>query len=786
MDADSSGKIKSLGFACIVSICLFCLSVYIYGIEAFRSLGLENYSANQVFIAINTRIKIFESPFLFKTLIIILHTPSLLFGINKPLKYYSLGITWGLLLSGLILFLLPSSGWWYVILASIGFISFSVSLIRFNFGERISGNEDCFNDIEESFPQNERKIVNKYSVNLPMHYYLKNKKGVLEKREGWLCLINIFRGTLISGTPGSGKTFCLIEPYMEQIIFKGFATIVYDFKYPTLAKKAYNYFLRAQKDGAFKNINAEVTPRFYVINFDNPAFSHRCNPINPTLLKEDADALNIAINVMLALNTEWRKQADFFANSAMNIFSAILLFLRNYRGGIYCTFAHAVELLSVELDRLIPILLSRKELVNITKPFESAFRNNAMEQIMGQIASAQIPLARLATENVYYTCTGNDFELDPNDPLEPKIIVIGNNTQKVEAYSTPLSLYFYQVIQQINQQNKWPSALIVDEFPTIFLNNIDRLINTGRSNKVAVLLGYQDNSQLYLNYGEPQAKVILNSCGNVISGQVQGETADFLSKYFGKKIQKRNSQSVSENSVSFSVNDQMEEMFPPNKLANLSQGQLVGKIADNFDQKIKEKLFSCEIDTDKIKTKETDFMDLEIINHFDKKDALQQYVNEWREEYSLRFNNSDVDLIIETIMGKTDQQNLYHYNLKDFNLNIHTLSPQSMSILKNKFNLANCESLNDESLDKFLKYILGKLTGLGFITPFGGRNCFYVTIWMRAIVREHYYRIKQEVEELVDKAEQELLMDPDCLKFFRTEYLQRLQKKFEKQKETSA
>lgn len=785
MDGDSSGKIRSLAFSSIISISLFIISIYIYGIEVFRYLHIENYAANQVFIAINSKIKIFDSQLLYKLLILILHTPPLLFGINKPMKQYSAWVSWCFLSFGLCLFLIRTSGWAYILLSTIGFMTYSIALIRFNFGEKVNETDDCFNDIEESFPQSERKIVNKYSVNLPMHYYLKNRKGILEKRNGWLSFVNVFRGSIIAGTAGSGKTFCIIEPYMDQLIHKGFATVVYDFKFPTLARKAYNYFLKAQSEGAYKNINAEVTPKFYVINFDNPAFSNRCNPINPTLLRDDADALNIAINVMLALNPAWRKEMDFFANSAMNIFSAILLFLRNYEGGKYCTFAHAVELLSVELDRLIPILLSRKELQNITKPFESAFRNNAMEQIMGQIASAQIPLARIATENVYYTCTGNDFELDPNDPLEPKIIAIGNNTQKVEAYATPLSLYFYQIIQQVNQQNKWPSTLIIDEFATIFLNNIDRLINTGRSNKVAILLGYQDNSQLFLNYGEAQAKVILNSCGNFLSGQVQGETADFLSKFFGKKIQKRNSQSISDNSVSFSVNDQMEEMFPANKLANLSQGQLVGKISDNFDQKIKEKLFNCEIDTDKIKTPEADFIDLPLMNHFDKKDAPQQYIDEWKKEYCLRFQNKDVEHIISTVMAKADDQNIYEYHLQDFDFKTN-LSAESLNILKQKFNVTDPATIDGIIFEKFVQYILGKLTTLGFITTFGPKDKYYVTIWMRAIIREHYYRIKQEVEDLVEKTEQELLMDPECLKYFRVEYLQRLQKKYEQQQANNA
>lgn len=778
---DTSGKIKGLAYASIIAIMLFIISLYAFGIEAFRSCGLESHAVNQVYIAVNTKLRIFNNQLLYKILIIGFLTPTVLFGINKPLKKYDPKHTVLLLLSGLSLFLIPTKGWYYILLTTLGFIVYSVSLIRINVGEIVNDNEDVFNDIEEAFPQEETLRENKYSVNLPMYYFLKNHKGQLEKRKGWINIVNIFRAVLVSGIAGSGKTFSIIEPAMQQLLNKGFAMAVYDFKFPTLAKKTYNYYLKAVKEGAYKKINPQVSPHFYILNFDNPAISHRCNAISPSLLRDDADALNVAINTMCALNIEWRKQADFFANSAMNIFAAILLFLRNYDGGKFCTFPHSIELLSIELDKLIPILLSRRNLQNITKPFENAFKSNAVEQIQGQIASAQIPLARLATENVYYVCSQNDFELDVNDPLEPKVLCVGNNTQKVEAYATPLSLYFYQIIQQVNQQNKWPSCLSIDEFPTIYLSGIDRLVNTARSNKVAVILGYQDNTQLVRDYGEAQANVILNSPGNFLSGQVQGQTAEAISKFFGKKIQRRNSHSISDSSVSLSVNEQLDEIFPANKIANLSQGQIIGKVADNFDQRVKEKLFSCTIDVEKMKQDESEFVDLPIITRFPKNEAPQEFIQEWWNDYSERFSNPDVDYIMSTIMTKTDEENVYIYNPSDFKLTVPGLNDISKQIIRQKFNIDQFNSEDIGLKEKFLEYIIGKLLGIGFLASLGPPGKYYVTIWMRAIIRQRYYQIKKDVEDLVDKIEQELLSDPECLKYFRIEYLQKLQKKFEQQ-----
>lgn len=780
MDADVNSKIKGLAFASIVSIIMLIISLYCYGIEAFHDLGLENYAANQVFWTINKRLQIFDSQLLYKLLILAFLTPSVLFGINKPLKKYNLRNTILLIGGGVIIFLIHAKGWWYIFLSLIGFFTYSIGLIRINIGEQVKDNEDLFNDIEEAFPQCEKLIQNKYSINLPMHYYLK-KNGKLEKREGWLNITSIFRAIMITGSPGSGKTYSLIEPALEQLLNKGFCLCTYDFKYPSLSRKVYNYYLKAQEQKKFQKINPSINARFYVINFDNPALSNRCNPISPSLLRDDTDALNIAINTMCALNPQWRREADFFAQSAMNIFAAILLFLRNFENGRFCTFPHAVELLSSDLDKLIPILLSQRNLENITRPFEQAFKSGAMEQLMGQTASAQIPLSRLATENVYYVSTGNDFELDINDPLEPKIVCIANNPLKTEAYSTPLSVYFYQIILQVNQQNKWPSCLALDEFPTVYLANIDKTINTARSNRVCVLLAAQDISQLQRDYGEEQAKVIINTPANFLTGQVTGESAEMVSKFFGKKIQRRNSHSISESSVSLSVNEQLEEMFPPNKISTLSQGQIIGRVADSFEQPIPQKLYNCTIDVEKIKSPENDFVDLPIITHFPKESAPEELVQEYWNEYTQRFQNVDVDYIMTVIMSKADEKNIYEYNSNDFNLTIPELTETSKQIIKQKFDIHVLDKHDEKLKNQLLQHLIGRLTSIGFLANIGSATKWYVTIWMRAYIRETYYRVKQEVSDLVNRKEQELLSDPNCLKFFRIEYLQKLQKEYEQE-----
>ena len=364
---------------------------------------------------------------------------------------------------------------------------------------------------------------------------------------------------------------------------------VYDFKYDDLSKSAYNW-LQANKN-KFKN-----PPSFYAINFDDLSCSHRCNPLDPMAMHDITDATESARTILLGLNREWiKKQGDFFVESPINFVTAIIWFLRCYENGKYCTLPHAIELMQADYDDLLPVLNTVPEIEVLVNPFITAFQNEAMEQLEGQVASAKIGMARLASPQLYWVLSGNDFTLDINNPENPKIVCIGNNPEKQGIYGAVISLYVSRLVKLVNKKGRQKCALVFDEFPTLFFNNMDSLIATARSNKVATILGMQDFSQLRKDYGKEQADVIVNICGNIISGQVMGETARLLSDRFGKIMQDRQSFSDNGTGTSISRSKQLETAIPSSKISALSSGEFVGMVADDPQEKIKLKMFHSQI-----------------------------------------------------------------------------------------------------------------------------------------------------------------------------------------------
>lgn len=446
---------------------------------------------------------------------------------------------------------------------------------------------DIFNKENETFPQEERLLENEYSINLPAQYRLKDKV-----RKSWINVINPFRGLLVSGTPGSGKSYFVIRHVITQHIKKGFSMFVYDFKFDDLTTIVYNTWL--QNKGQYKSPS-----EFYVINFDDLSKSHRCNPLEPTSMFDITDAAESARTILLGLNREWiKRQGDFFVESPINFLTAIIWFLKKYRDGEFCTLPHVIELMQMDYDSLFTVLRTEKEIEVLINPFVNAYLNDVMEQLEGQIASAKIAMARLSSPQLYYVLSGNDFTLDINDPKKPKLVCMGNNPQKIQIYGAVLSLYVNRLIKLVNQKGKLKSSLIFDEFPTIYLNNIDSLIATARSNKVATCLGIQDLSQLRKDYGREQADVIMNIVGNIISGQVTGETAKQLSERFGKIMQERESLSINSQDTSISRSKQLDAAVQPSTIASLSSGEFVGVVADDPDNKINLKTFHAEIVND--------------------------------------------------------------------------------------------------------------------------------------------------------------------------------------------
>lgn len=485
--------------------------------------------------------------------------------------------------------------------------------------------DDVFNTENESFAQETRLIENEYSINLPTRFYYKKKWN-----DGWINVVNPFRASMVLGTPGSGKSYAIVNNYIKQQIEKGFAVYIYDYKFPDLSEIAYNHLI-SHLDGY------KVKPKFYMINFDDPRKSHRCNPINPAFMTDISDAYEASYTIMLNLNRSWiTKQGDFFVESPIILLASIIWFLKIYQGGKYCTFPHAIEFLNKKYADTFTILTSYPELENYLSPFMDAWESNAQDQLQGQLASAKIPLSRMISPALYWVMTGDDFSLDINNPEEPKILVVGNNPDRQNIYSCALGLYNSRIVKLINKKHQLKSSVIIDELPTIYFRGLDNLIATARSNKVAVCLGFQDFSQLRRDYGDKESKVIENTVGNIFSGQVVSETAKTLSDRFGKVLQKRQSMTINRNDKSTSISTQMDSLIPPSKISNLTQGMFVGAVSDNFDERIEQKIFHAEImvDNEKVKRETASYKKLPQIIDFRDEDGNDRMQEEIQANYN--------------------------------------------------------------------------------------------------------------------------------------------------------
>ncbi len=615
-DLRALAKIMEFGRA--VSIFLLVVHVYVYCYPSITAWHLNLEVIDRILINFNNTTGIFNCILWSKLLAVLLLAVSCLgtHGVKGE------KITWpkiyAALVAGCALFFL---NWWllelplphmantafYIFTLTAGYLALLMSGLWMSRIYRHNLMEDVFNMENESFMQETRLMENEYSVNLPTRFYYKKRWN-----NGFVNIVNIFRACMVIGTPGSGKSYAIVNSYIRQLIAKGFAIYIYDYKFDDLSTIAYNSLL--------KNIDKyEIKPRFYVINFDDPRRSHRCNPINPEFMTDISDAYEASYTIMLNLNRTWiEKQGDFFVESPIILLAAIIWYLKIYKSGIYCTFPHAVELLNKPYSDLFTILTSYPELENYLSPFMDAWKGNAQDQLQGQIASAKIPLTRMISPQLYWVMTGNDFSLDINNPKEPKLLCVGNNPDRQNIYSAALGLYNSRIVKLINKKKQLKCAVIIDELPTIYFRGLDNLIATARSNKVGVLLGFQDFSQLTRDYGEKESKVIQNTVGNIFSGQVVGETAKTLSERFGKVLQQRQSVSINRQDVSTSINTQLDSLIPASKIANLSQGTFVGAVADNFDERIEQKIFHAEIVVDhtKISAKEKAYQKIPVINDF--------------------------------------------------------------------------------------------------------------------------------------------------------------------------
>ena len=615
---DLRGLAKVMEFMRAISIIFIVVHIYWFCYQAIVDMGINIGVVDKILLNFQNTAELFSNLLVTKVFAIIFLALSCLGtkGVkNQKMTWQKIYATF---LGGIVLFFM---NWWlldlpfspivnmviYTITITVGYILLLMSGVWISRMFKHNLMEDVFNVANESFMQETRLMENEYSVNLPTKFVYQGKEW-----DGWINVVNPFRATIVLGTPGSGKSYAVVNNYIKQTIAKGFATYIYDYKFDDLSVIAYNELL--------KNIDKyKVKPSFYVINFDDPRRSHRCNPINPKFMVDISDAYESAYTIMLNLNkTCIQKQGDFFVESPIILLAAIIWYLRIYKDGKYCTFPHTIEFLNKPYADIFTILTSYPSLENYLSPFMDAWKGGAQDQLQGQIASAKIPLSRMISPQLYWVMTGDDFTLDLNNPNEPKILCVGNNPDRQNIYSAALGLYNSRIVKLVNKKGQLKSSIIIDELPTIYFRGIDNLIATARSNKVAVCLGFQDYSQLARDYGDKEAKVIQNTVGNIFSGQVVGETAKNLSERFGKILQQRQSVSINRQDTSTSINTQLDFLIPASKISNLSQGTFVGSVADNFGEEIDQKIFHSRIivDSAKVSAETKAYKKIPIVNEF--------------------------------------------------------------------------------------------------------------------------------------------------------------------------
>lgn len=633
---DLRGLAKVMEFMRAISIVFVVINIYWYCYYAVQEWNLGIEVVNKILLNFDRTAGLFGNILYTKLFAVVFLALSCLG--TKGVKEEK--ITWPkiyvFLAIGFILFfmnwwildlLLPSAATtgFYILTMSVGYIFLLMAGLWMSRLLKNNMFDDVFNNENESFMQETRLLQSEYSVNLPTKFWYKKKEW-----KGWINVVNPFRASIVLGTPGSGKSYAVVNQYIKQQIEKGFSMYVYDFKFPDLSIIAYNHLLNNQ-------LGYKKVPTFYVINFDDPSRSHRCNPINPDFMTDISDAYESAYTIMLNLNKTWvQKQGDFFVESPIILFAAIIWYLRIYQDGKYCTFPHAIEFLNKRYEDIFPILTSYPELENYLSPFMDAWLGGAADQLMGQIASAKIPLSRMISPQLYWVMSGDEFTLDINNPDDPKILVVGNNPDRQNIYGAALGLYNSRIVKLINKKGQLKSSVVIDELPTIYFKGLDNLIATARSNKVAVLLGFQDFSQLTRDYGDKEAKVVMNTVGNIFSGQVVGETAKTLSDRFGKVLQKRQSMTINRNDKSTSISTQMDSLIPQSKISTLTQGMFVGAIADNFDERIEQKMFHCEIvvDNAKVAAETKAYKSIPVITDFTDENG----VDTMKEQIQLNYN----------------------------------------------------------------------------------------------------------------------------------------------------
>jgi len=507
--------------------------------------------------------------------------------------------------------------------------------------------QDRWNVEEESFAQNQELVETPTSVNIP-YLFRHNRKT----NKGWIN-INPFRGTMVLGTPGSGKSFGIINPAIRQMMSKGFCLCIYDFKFPDLAQIAYyQYLLKKQKDKDYKH-------DFFVINLNDVEKSKRVNPFKKEYIQTLAEAQEMAESMVSALQKGGSSggggSEQFFTQSAINFLSSCIYYFATYENGRFSTLPHLLSFMNRSYEEIFTTLFQHEELTSLLSPFKSAYDNKAFDQLEGQVGTLKIFLSRLATKESFWVFSGDEIQLKISDKENPSTIILASDPATQDINSALYSSVLNRTLKLINSKGNYPSGVIADEFPTIYIHKIDNVIATARSNKVAVVLGLQEIPQLRQFYKKEVADTISAIIGNILSGSARDKnTLDWLEKMFGKIKQKTYSQSISNQGTTTSINEKMDNMIPAGKIAALRTGEMVGMIAgseENNSEEYKSSAISGKINLDMkaIKEEEENYVKMPTYYSFIDKTGKD------RKEETLMANyrriTKEVELIIKENMN---------------------------------------------------------------------------------------------------------------------------------------
>lgn len=507
--------------------------------------------------------------------------------------------------------------------------------------------QDRWNVEEESFAQNQELGETPTSVNIP-YLFRHNRKT----NKGWIN-INPFRGTMVLGTPGSGKSFGIINPAIRQMMSKGFCLCIYDFKFPDLAQIAYyQYLLKKQKDKDYKH-------DFFVINLNDVEKSKRVNPFKKEYIQTLAEAQEMAESMVSALQKGGSSggggSEQFFTQSAINFLSSCIYYFATYENGRFSTLPHLLSFMNRSYEEIFTTLFQHEELTSLLSPFKSAYDNKAFDQLEGQVGTLKIFLSRLATKESFWVFSGDEIQLKISDKENPSTIILASDPATQDINSALYSSVLNRTLKLINSKGNYPSGVIADEFPTIYIHKIDNVIATARSNKVAVVLGLQEIPQLRQFYKKEVADTISAIIGNILSGSARDKnTLDWLEKMFGKIKQKTYSQSISNQGTTTSINEKMDNMIPAGKIAALRTGEMVGMIAgseENNSEEYKSSTISGKINLDMkaIKKEEENYVKMPTYYSFIDKTGKD------RKEETLMANyrriTKEVELIIKENMN---------------------------------------------------------------------------------------------------------------------------------------